>query len=199
MKSISIQGQKRESVGKAATRELRNADKVPCVVYGGENPVHFAATGMAFKKLVYTPDANTVVIDLGGNKINAVLQDIQFHPVTDKILHADFYQLHEDREITMEIPVHLNKGQSKGLMAGGSLQFNLRKLKVKALPSNLPDAIKVDLTNVEIGGKVYVANLKNDNYTFLHPDNAVVAAIKISRAAMKAAQEEAKNAKDKKK
>ncbi len=199
MKSISIQGQKRESVGKAATRELRNADKVPCVVYGGESPVHFAATAMAFKKLVYTPDANTVVIDLGENKINAVLQDIQFHPVTDKILHADFYQLHEDREITMEIPVYLNKGQSKGLMAGGSLQFNLRKLKVKALPSNLPDTIKVDLTDVEIGGKVYVADLKSDNYTFLHPDNAVVVAIKISRAAMKAAQEEAKNAKDNKK
>lgn len=199
MKSISIQGQKRESVGKAATRELRNADKVPCVVYGGENPVHFAATEMAFKKLVYTPDANTVVIDLGGEKINAILQDIQFHPVTDKILHADFYQLHDDKEITMEIPVHLNKGQSKGLMAGGSLQFNLRKLKVKALPANLPDTIKVDLTNVEIGGKVYVGNLKNDNYTFLHPDNAVIAAVKISRAAMKAAQEAAKEAKATKK
>lgn len=194
MKSISIQGQKRENVGKAATRELRNAEQVPCVVYGDKEPVHFAATEMAFKKLVYTPDAHTVVIDLGETKIDAVLQDIQFHPVTDKILHADFFQLHADREITMEIPVHLNKGQSKGLMAGGSLQFNLRKLKVKALPANLPDTINVDLTNVAIGGKVYISDLKNDKYTFLHPDNAVVAAIKISRAAMKAAQEQAKAA-----
>ncbi len=187
MKSISIQGQKRENVGKAATRELRNAEQVPCVVYGGEKPIHFAATEIAFKNLVYTADAHTVVIDLDGNKIDAILQDIQFHPVTDKILHADFFQIHEDKEITMEIPVHLNKGQSKGLMAGGSLQFNLRKLKVKALPANLPDTIEVDLTDIGIGGKVYISDLKNDTYTVLDADNAVVAGIKISRAAMQAA------------
>ncbi len=188
MKSISIQGQKRENVGKAATRELRNAEQVPCVVYGGESPLHFATTEIAFKNLVYTPDANTVVIELGGNKIEAILQDIQFHPVSDKILHADFLQINADKEITMEIPVSLNKGQSKGLMAGGSLQFNLRKLKVKAIPANLPDTIEVDLTDIAIGGKVYISDIKNDKYTFLHPDNAVITAIKISRAAMKAAQ-----------
>ncbi len=188
MKSISIQGQKRENVGKAATRELRNAEQVPCVVYGGESPLHFATTEIAFKNLVYTPDANTVVIELGGNKIEAILQDIQFHPVSDKILHADFLQINADKEITMEIPVSLNKGQSKGLMAGGSLQFNLRKLKVKATPANLPDTIEVDLTDIAIGGKVYISDIKNDKYTFLHPDNAVITAIKISRAAMKAAQ-----------
>ncbi len=192
MKSISIQGQKRENVGKAATRELRNAEQVPCVVYGGEKPIHFAATEMAFKNLVYTPDAHTVVIELEGNKINAILQDIQFHPVTDRILHVDFFQIHEGKEITMEIPVHLNKGQSKGLMAGGALQFNLRKLKVKALPSNLPDTIEVDLTDIGIGDKVYVADLKNDTYTFLHPDNAVVSAVKTSRVAIKETEEEEK-------
>ncbi|MFV0237601.1 MAG: 50S ribosomal protein L25/general stress protein Ctc [Flavobacteriales bacterium] len=185
MKSISIQGQKRENVGKAATRELRNAEQVPCVVYGGESPIHFATTEIAFKNLVYTADAHTVVVELEGNKIEAILQDIQYHPVTDKILHADFFQIDPNKEITMEIPVHLNKGQSIGLMAGGSLQFNLRKLRIKALPANLPDMVEVDLTNVAIGGKVYVSDLKNDNYTFLHPDNAVVTAIKTSRAAMK--------------
>ena len=190
MKSISIKGQKRENVGKAATRELRNAEQVPCVVYGGEAPIHFAATEIAFKNLVYTPDAHTVSLELGGDKINAILQDIQFHPVTDRILHADFYQLKEDKEITMEIPVLLNKGKSKGLMAGGSLQFNLRKLKVKAIPANLPDTIEADLTDIEIGGKVYVSNLKNEKYSFLHPDNAVVAAVKVSRAAMKASQDD---------
>ncbi len=192
MKSISIQGKKRENVGKAATRKLRDAEKVPCVVYGGEEPIHFAATEMAFKNLVYTPNAHTVVIELEGNKINTILQDIQFHPVTDRILHADFYQIHDGKEVTMEIPVHLNKGQSKGLMAGGSLQFNLRKLKVKALPSDLPDAIEVDLTNIGIGGKVYVADLKNDKYTFLHPDNAVVSAVKTSRVAIKETEDEEK-------
>ncbi|MFV0529888.1 MAG: 50S ribosomal protein L25/general stress protein Ctc [Flavobacteriales bacterium] len=190
MKSISIQGQKRENVGKVATRELRNAEKVPCVVYGDKDPIHFAVTEMVFKKLVYTPDAHTVVIELGDDKINAILQDIQFHPVTDRILHADFYQIHEDKEVTMNIPVRLNKGHSKGLMAGGSLQFNLRKLKVKALPADLPDMIKVDLTNIGIGDKVYITDLKEGNYTFLHPDNAVVAAIRVSRASIKTQDED---------
>ena len=192
MKSITIKGQKRENVGKASTRELRNAEQVPCVVYGSKEPIHFATLETEFKGLVYTPEAHTVVIELGSEKIEAVLQDIQFHPVTDKILHADFYQLDAKKPVIIEIPVHLNKGKSKGLMAGGTLQFNLRKLKVKAIPANLPDEIVVDLTNVEIGGKVYVAALKTDKYEFLHPDNAVIAAIKMSRAAMKAAQDAAK-------
>ena len=154
MKSITINGSKRESVGKKATKALRNAGEVPCVLYGGDQPLHFSAPELAFSSLVYTPNAHTVVIALdNGDTLNAVLQDIQFHPVTDRILHVDFYQLFEDKEIAMDIPVHL-VGNSRGVKNGGVLRRNNRKLRVKALPTNLPDFIEIDITPMKIGSKI---------------------------------------------
>jgi large subunit ribosomal protein L25 len=194
MKSITIIGSERESVGKAATRTARNAGMVPCVLYGGNQPVHFTAEEMAFKGLVYTPNVHTVVIELGGKSFNAILQDIQFHPVSDKILHIDFYELDAAKEITMEVPVKV-VGNSKGVMAGGVLRLNQRKLKVRALPANLPDFIEADITELEMGNKLYITKLPTNNYKLLQPENTVVAQVRISRAAMKAAQEAAKAAK----
>lgn len=192
MKSITINGSERESVGKSATKAVRDAGLVPCVIYGGEQPVHFAADERAFKGLVYTPNAHTVVVELeNGKKIDAILQDIQFHPVSDKILHIDFYQLKDDREIVMEVPVKI-VGKSKGVMSGGTLRLNQRRLKVKALPKNLPDFIEADITELDMGNKLYVTKLPVDNFKLMHPDNTVVCQVKISRAAMKAAQEAAK-------
>ena len=156
MKSITINGSLRESVGKAATKSLRNAEKVPCVVYGGDEPIHFSAEEKAFKNLVYTPDVHTVVIKLdSGEKINAILQDIQYHPVTDRILHVDFYRLYDDKEVTLEIPVKI-VGNSRGVRNGGVLRVPNRKLKVKALPANLPDYIEADITELRIGNKLYI-------------------------------------------
>ena len=190
MKSITIQGVKREDLGKVATRNLRNAEQVPCVVYGSGEPIHFSADEKAFKNLVYTPDAHTASIELAdGTKIEAILQDIQFHPVTDKILHIDFYQLSADKVVTMEVPVRL-VGRARGLVSGGVLRFNMRKLKVRAIPANLPDEIEIDITPMRIGHKMYVETLKNDNYTFAHPDNAVVVAIRTSRNAVKDADQD---------
>lgn len=189
MKSITIKGSKRESVGKKATKALRNADMVPCVIYGGDQPLHFAAEAKAFKNLVYTPNVYTASIEVDGNTIPAILQDIQFHPVSDKILHVDFYQLFEDKEVTMNIPVRLI-GKSKGVMVGGALRHNIRKMRVKAIPANLPDFIEADITELEIGNKLYVTELKSDKYTILHPDNTVVAQVRMSRNAQKAATEE---------
>jgi large subunit ribosomal protein L25 len=195
MKSITIKGSERESVGKVATKALRNAGLVPCVLYGGNQAVHFSAEVMAFKNLVYTPNAHTVVIDLGkGKSFNAILQDIQVHPVSDKILHIDFFQLFDDKEITMEVPVKI-VGTSKGVLAGGVLRLNTRKLEVKALPANLPDFVEADITPLEMGNKLYVTKLVSDKYKLMHPDNTVVCQVRISRAAMKAAQEAAKAAK----
>ena len=195
MKSITIKGSERESVGKVATKALRNAGAVPCVLYGGDQAVHFSAEEKAFKNLVYTPNAHTVVIDLGkGKSFNAILQDIQVHPVTDRILHIDFFQLFDNKEITMEVPVKI-VGTSKGVLAGGVLRLNTRKLKVKALPSNLPDFVEADITPLEMGNKLYVTKLVSDKYKLMHPDNTVVCQVRISRAAMKAAQEAAKAAK----
>ncbi len=190
MKSITINGSQRESVGKKSTKALRNAGQVPCVLYGGEQPLHFSAPELAFSKLVYTPDAHTVVIALdNGTSINAIMQDIQFHPVTDRILHVDFYQIFDDKEITMNIPVHVI-GTSKGVLNGGVLRRNLRKLRVKAIPANLPDFIEADITPLKIGGKLYVTALENDDYTLLHPDNTVVCQVRRSRAAMNVEDED---------
>jgi large subunit ribosomal protein L25 len=194
MKSITIKGSERESVGKVATKALRNAGAVPCVLYGGNQAVHFSAEEKAFKNLVYTPNAHTVVIDLGGKTYNAVLQDIQVHPVSDKILHIDFFELFDNKEVTMEVPVKIT-GVSPGVLLGGVLRLNTRKLKVKALPKNLPDFIEANISELEMGNKLYVTKLVSDNYKLLHPDNTVVCQVRISRAAMKAAQEAAKAAK----
>ena len=184
MKSITIQGTKRESVGKKSTKALRDAELVPCVVYGGEETLNFSAEEKSFKGLVYTPEAHTVSIEVDGKTISCILQDIQFHPLTDKILHADFYQMSDDKPVVMEVPVRLT-GRSKGVVAGGSMRQSFRKLKVKAIPANLPDEIVVDVTPLKIGSKLYVGDVKAEGFIFMHPDNAVVVAVKMSRTAAK--------------
>ena len=194
MKSITIKGSERESVGKVATKAIRNAGAVPCVLYGGNQPVHFSADERAFKSLVYTPNAHTVVIDLGKETYNAVLQDVQVHPVSDKILHIDFFQLNESKEITMEVPVKII-GTSPGVLLGGDLRLNQRRLKVRALPKNLPDYIEANISELQMGNKLYVTKVETKNFKLIHPDNTVICQVKISRAAMKAAQEAAKAAK----
>ena len=177
-------------MGKVSTKALRNAGKVPCVLYGGEKPIHFSADELAFKNLVYTPNAYTAVIELeGGESFKAVLQDIQFHPVTDKILHIDFFQLFDDKAVTMNIPVRL-EGNSPGVRNGGRLLFRKRKLSVKALPDLLPDEITVDISKLRIGGKVAVEAIRTDDYTIMHPDNITVVQVKASRNAVADDEEE---------
>ncbi len=184
MKSITINGSQRESVGKKATKALRNAGQVPCVIYGGDKPLHFSAPELAFSKLVYTASAHTVVITLdNGEKYNAIMQDIQFHPVTDRIIHIDFYQIFDKKSITMEIPVQVT-GSSIGVLNGGTLRRPYRKLKVKAIPSKLPDFIQIDITPLDIGSKLYITELENEDYTFLHPENTVVCQVRRSRLAI---------------
>ena len=191
MKSITIKGSQRESVGKAASKALRNAGQVPCVLYGGDNVLHFSAPELAFKNIVYTPNVYTAAIELNGKTYNAILQDIQFDPVSDKIIHIDFYQLNKSKEITIEVPIQI-EGTSPGIMAGGTLRIVNRKLKVKALPDNLPDFVPVNISGLEMGNKLYVTKLAQENYKIMHPDNTVVCQIRVSRAAMKAAQDAAK-------
>ena len=185
MKSITINGSKREHVGKKASKALRNARKVPCVIYGGESPIHFSAPEIAFSKLVYTADAHTVVISFeNGDKIDAVLQDIQFHPVSDKIIHIDFFQLHEGKEISMVIPVKI-QGTAPGVRdSGGLLSRNKRKLTVRALPKNLPDFLLADVSTLNLNDSITVADLSEDIFKILHPDTQVVCQVKMSRASM---------------
>ena len=184
MKSITIKGSERESVGKKATKALRNAGKVPCVVYGGDKPLHFSAEELAFRDLVYTPNAHTVAIELdGGASLKAVMQDIQFHPVTDAIIHIDFYQLFDDKMVTMDIPVRL-QGNSPGVRNGGRLLFRKRKLSIKALPAKLPDFFDIDISKLKIGQNISVSSLLNDDFTILHPESQVVVQVKTARTAV---------------
>ena len=146
---------------------------------------------MSFKDLVYTPNAHTVVIELeNGEKIDAVMQDIQFHPVDDSILHVDFYQLFSDKPVTMAIPVRLN-GNSPGVRNGGRLLFRNRKLTIRALPGNLPDFFDIDISKLRIGDYIAVEAIKSDSYSILHPDNTVIVQVKTSRTAITTAEEEA--------
>ncbi|MFH6768362.1 50S ribosomal protein L25/general stress protein Ctc [Gaetbulibacter aquiaggeris] len=194
MKSITLNGSQRESVGKKATKALRNAGQVPCVLYGGDKPVHFYVEELAFTKLVYTPNAHTAVIALdNGKTYNAVMQDIQFHPVTDKILHVDFYQLFEDKLVTMDIPVHIT-GSSPGVRNGGRLLFRKRKLAIRALPSKLPDVFNVDISKLKIGMLISVEELKSEDFTILHPDSQVVVQVKTARTAIAVAEDEEEGA-----
>ena len=180
MKSITIKGSQRESVGKVSTKALRNAGQVPCVLYGGDQTVHFSAEEKAFKTLVYTPNVFTATIELEGKTYAAILQDIQFHPVSDAILHVDFYQIFDDKEVTMNIPVQI-EGSSPGVLNGGSLRFTNRKLKVKALPANLPDFITANISTLKIGDKIQVAELATEGLSILHADSMVVVQVRTSR------------------
>ncbi len=181
MKSVTIKGSKRESVGKKATKALRNAGLVPCVLYGGDEVTHFSAPTLSFKELVYTPDVYTVSLVLDdGSKANAVLQDIQFHPVTDEILHIDFYKFDDDQPITMHIPVQ-TEGIPRGVKLGGVLRFNLRRITVRGKAKNLPDIITADVSPLRIGQKLYVTAVKSDDYVILHPENTVICQVRTSR------------------
>jgi len=189
MKSITINGSTRKVLGKKSTKELRKQEMVPCVLYGEGEPVHFSAKELDFSKLVYTPNAHTVKIVLEKKELEAILQDIQFHPLSDKILHVDFYQLSENKEVSMEIPVKTEGSAPGVLISGGVLILNQRKLKVKALPKNLPDFITADISKLELGDKLYSSELKDEKYEFLHPDNTVVCQVKVARTSLKEIEE----------
>lgn len=180
MKSVSISAEKRVDFGKKEAKALRAAGKVPCVVYGGETVQHFAATEIAFNNLVYTPNVYTVAIDIEGTTINALIKDIQFHPVTDRILHIDFIELLPGKAINAEIPVIIT-GNAIGVMNGGKLRKSLRKLSVRATAENLPDSITLDISDMKIGQKIYVRDVEANNFDILTSGNAVVVAVKTAR------------------
>ena len=189
MKSVSISAEKRVDLGKKEAKALRAAGKVPCVVYGGENIIHFAATEVAFNNLVYTPNVYAVAIDIEGNTVNALIKDIQFHPVTDRIIHVDFIELTPGKEVNTEIPVVIN-GNAIGVRNGGKLRKTLRKLSVRSTPENLPDAITLDISNMKIGEKIYVRDIDAEKIDILTSGNAVVVAVKTARNVIEEEDEE---------
>ena len=183
MKSVEIQGTLRTEVGSKYAQAERKAGNVPCVIYGGEAPVHFSAPILAFKSLVYTPEAKTATITVDGKTVEAVIQDMQFHPVTDALIHIDFIQLVEGKAVTMNIPVVLN-GQARGVLNGGKLKMVLRTLSVRALPNEMPDNIQLDITDLRIGKSIRVSDVVPAGYEILNADTAVIVTVKKARGAM---------------
>lgn len=188
MKSIFISGSTRSNVGKKETKALRNEGLVPCVLYGAGEQVHFAVKEPAFKPLLFTPDVHTVELEIDGKKINAILQDVQYHAINDKLLHADFLQIQDDKPVVIAIPVRAT-GNSAGVRAGGKLTLKLRKLKVRAFLKDLPDTIEVDITPLEIGQGVKVGQLSYPGVALLDSPNIEVLGVGATRASRQAAQE----------
>ena len=188
MKTLAISVKEREHVGKTNTRALRNQGNVPCVLYGGEKQVTFYAHENDFRKLVYTADTFLVELDINGNKVNAIMQDIQFHPVTEKILHIDFLEVFDDKPVTVSIPVILN-GASLGVRNGGVLMFRRKKIITKGLVSNLPESIEIVIEHLGIGMFIYIKDLNIEGCQFLAPENSVVVGVKTARTVIEVEEE----------
>jgi len=181
MKVVEIVGYKRENLGKKEAKVLREEGYVPSVLYGGENQVHFYAPAILFRPLVYTPDAYQVKLNVEGDEYDCILQDTQFHPVSEILMHADFLQISEDKPVKMEIPVSF-VGKSPGMRSGGKLRVQLKKLKVKALPQNLPDTIEVDISGLELGKSVKVKEVKAEDFEILNNISIPIASVETPRA-----------------
>ncbi|MBP9187044.1 MAG: 50S ribosomal protein L25/general stress protein Ctc [Bacteroidia bacterium] len=190
MKTLAMFGYLRDGVGKSSTKALRNEGKVPCVLYGGNENLNFSMYSEDFKNLVYTPNTYKVQLDIDGKIYKSVLKDIQYHPVNDSILHADFLTISEDKEVEVRVPVQF-VGNSVGVRAGGKLQVKSQKLRVKTIPSKLPDYVTINIDDLEIGKSIKVADLPAADYTILDSPNNPIVTIKTTRAAISAASEAA--------
>lgn len=181
MKTVEIIGYKRANLGKSEAKRLRAEANVPCVVYGGEEQIHFYAPAFQFRELVYTDEAHFVQLNIDGQEFRAILQDIQFHPVSEIILHADFLQLFDGKPVKMEIPIHF-EGTAAGVTKGGTLVKKRRKLRVKALPKDMPDFITVDITELDFHRAIKIGEVKTDNFELLDTPIASIAVVEVPRA-----------------
>ena len=193
MKSIEIKGSLRTETGKKAAHSLRQNNGVPCVLYGMQKDengnqvaTHFTVTVDGLRKLVYTPHIYVVDLNIDGKIVNAIMKDIQFHPVTDAILHVDFLQINEENPIVMEVPVQL-EGLAEGVKAGGKLALQMRKIKVKALYNVIPEKLTVNVAHLGLGKTVKVGELSFEGLELMSAKEAVVCVVKLTRAARGAA------------
>lgn len=193
MKTIDVKGSARPETGKKSTRDLRRAGSVPCNLYGlkkdeNGNPVavQFAVTNEGLRNLIYTPHIYTVNLDIDGEVHHAIMKEIQFHPVKDNVLHVDFYEINEELPIVMEVPVQL-EGLAEGVRAGGKLQLQVRKLKVRATYDKIPERLVINVSSLGLGKTIKVGELAFEGLEILNAKEAVVCAVKLTRAAMGAA------------
>jgi large subunit ribosomal protein L25 len=193
MKKVSLSGSVRKNVGKKDAKLMRREGLVPSVVYGNKEQVHFSVKENDINKIVITPNVYMIDLDVDGRKAQAILKDVQIHPVTDKVLHADFQEVIEGKKVKVDIPVNIS-GLAVGVKNGGKLVQNFRRLTAEALADNLPDTIDIDVTKVKIGGKVRVGEVDIEGVSFLNPESAVVVAVQMARGAKKPGEEEEEEA-----
>ena len=188
MKTIVIKGSFRKELGKKSSKELRKANNVPCVIYGGKENIHFYTHENNFKNLVYTPDAHLVNLKIEGKELNAVLKDIQFHPVSDKIIHVDFTEVSVNKPVIIGVPIRVT-GDSVGIKAGGKLRIRRRTLLVRGIASDIPEFLPIDITEVKIHQSIKVGELSFDKIELLDPKKSMVLAVATSRVAQKTPEE----------
>lgn len=188
MESISISGSKRKSLGKADAKALRNEGLVPCIIYGGKEEVHVQIDERDFSKLIYTPNQYIVNVDVDGETIPTILKDIQYHPLTDRIVHVDFQQL-AGRPVKTTLPIHTT-GQARGVLNGGRLRIVRRDVKVQGLPEEMPSFIELDITNLRIGKAIKIADLNVPGVTFLASPSQIIVAVRMKRGAVVDDEEE---------
>ncbi len=189
MKIVSLSGSPRENVGKKDARDLRKLGMVPCVAYGGKEQTHFFLDERAFSKIIFTPETNLVKLIIGDTEINTLLQDVQYHPVTDRILHADFLEVDTDKPVRTAIPI-IPSGVSAGVLKGGSMKQIMRKVAVRAAIKDIPDSIEVDITKLDIGDSFKIKDLKVGDMEFLDRPNDVIINVKVTRIAVEEVEEE---------
>lgn len=180
MKTVSLSGSLRAGVGSKDAAELRAKGHVPCVIYGGKEQIHFHVDERQFKPIIFSPDACIVSIQVEGKEYKTILQASQYHKITDKLIHADFMELSENKPVTMDIPVKLH-GQSQGVKDGGRLVLKLRKLKVSGLISKIPQYIDINIENLKIGKSVTPADIKIEGVTFNHPATISIVSVATTR------------------
>jgi large subunit ribosomal protein L25 len=189
MKAISLSGSPRENVGKKDAKAIRNAGRVPCVLYGNGVQTHFSVDSIALGKVVYSPDVYQVELDINGTKTRAIIQEMQQNPITDRITHVDFLELTDNKLVRVALPVR-TKGVSPGVIRGGKMQQVYRRLQMVGLPKDLPADITLDISELEIGDAIRVKHVEIPNVTLLDPANSVVVSIKMARGAKKKEAEE---------
>ena len=186
MKTFQLEGTPRTEIGKKAAKAIRKEEMIPAVLYGGESTIHFNVTKDAVRKLIYTPEIYIVDLTIGDKKTKAIIKDLQFHPVTDAVLHIDFLEVFDNKPIVMEVPVQL-EGLAEGVKAGGKLALQMRKIKVKALYNVIPEKLTVNVSHLGLGKTVKVGELSFEGLELISAKEAVVCAVKLTRAARGAA------------
>ncbi len=189
MRTIEIIGYKRANLGKADAKKLRVDGNVPCVLYGGGEQIHFSVPMILFRELVYTPNSAFIKLNIEGDEYDAILQDVQFHPVNELILHADFLELQEGRLIKMDIPFHFT-GEAPGLLQGGKLMVKLRKVTIKALPKDMPEFIDMDVSGLDLGDSIKIKDIEVKDFAILNNPRITIATVSVPRMILEEEPEE---------